>query len=125
MKKNGKYYTICFRPLKRKLTGGWWNIIHLLTFKLKVEQLIFKKQLEHFWDDSIDPLNLSILQAPTVITTGLVSEGVKIFQFVTPPSHPLNKNYTKYLQCVKYYWTLTHMGIDKMIQCDIHDSQQI
>ena len=95
------FFTISFRPVKRKLTGGWLNIIHLLTFKLKVGQLIFKKQLEHFWDDSIDPLNLSLLQPRTIIMTGMVYEGVKIFQLVTPTSHPSNKNYTKYLQCVK------------------------
>ena len=82
------FFTISFRPVKRKLTGGWLNIIHLLTFKLKVGQLIFKKQLEHFWDDSMDPLNLSILQPRTIIMTGMVSEGVKIFQFVTPTHHP-------------------------------------
>ena len=79
MKKH--FFTISFRPVKRKLTGGWLNIIHLLTFKLKVGQLIFKKQLEHFWDDSIDPLNLSILQPHTIIMTGMVSEGVKIFRW--------------------------------------------
>ena len=65
------------------------NISHLLTFKLKVGQLVLKKQLEHFWDDSIDPLNLSILHFNrTSLMTGIVSEGVKIFQLVTPTAHP-------------------------------------
>ena len=98
MKKNGKYDTICFRPVKRKLTAGWLNIIHLLTFKLKVGQLIFKKQLEHFGDDSIDPLNLSTSQPRTIIMTEMVSEGVKIFLFVTLPHLPPTSHQIKIIQ---------------------------
>ena len=69
------------------MAGGWLNIIHLLTFKLKVGQLIFKKQLEHFWDDSIDPLNLSTITTSHYNNDG--EKGVKIFQLVTPTLPPI------------------------------------
>ena len=99
------------------MTGGWLKIIHLLTFKLKIGQLIFKKQLEHFWDDSIDPLNFSMLQPRTIIMRGMVSEGVKIFQLVTP-THQIK--IIQNIYNVLNDWTLTHMGINRMILCDIH-----
>ena len=94
------------------MTGGWLNIIHLLTFKLKDGQLIFKKQLEHFWDDSIDPLNFSMLQPRTIIMRGMLSEGVKIFQLVTP-THQIK--IIQNIYNVLNDWTLTHMGIRRMI----------
>ena len=90
-----------FPPSKKEI--DWWLVEYHSSSDIQIKSwtINFKKQLEHFWDDSIDPLNLTLLQPRTSIMTGIISEGVKIFHLVTPTTHPSNKNYTKYLQCVK------------------------
>ena len=57
-----------------------------------------KKQLEHFWDESIDPLKLPILHPHTK----WCPKALKYVGWWHPPPLQLsNKNYTKYLQCVR------------------------
>ena len=53
-----------------------------------------------------------MLQPRTIIMRGMVSEGVKIFQLVTP-THQIK--IIQNIYNVLNDWTLTRMGINKMI----------